>query len=281
MKRTLLTLFLVAVAGTVIWLAVSKKEQKPNRYYVGIGTTLYEVQENTLSFGGIRDGKTIQFNNEKGQFTRLIAVDRLLENGPAERAGLENSDILVEVDGESAKALGAEGVTQKITAKSVGQVVNLRVRRTDTEGNILREFTVDVALEPIDRVSWLPMDTWMSNRIASCGAYGSDGCDYDLSLSSMVHEEEGYVFVYTYKAQNSGKKTLTVNWDGMEFKLKPGESSQQDAVSDDFPVYVDRRATVKIYEDGQRPFAWWLNSLTGYGKLSWSAMAFVPADRVN
>lgn len=213
------------------------------RYYVGIGITLSQVEENTLSFGGTRDGKTIRFNNDKGQFTGLITIGRLLENGPAARAGLEDGDVLVEIDGESAWALGVEGVVRKITSKLVGQTVGLEVNRTDAEGNVLRELLVAVKLETIDRVSWVHLDLSLG------GGFGSK--DGMVKYSSVVSEDKATgKFIYRYEISNGTPEPVLLSstilnllfrkdeLDTTQYQLKldPAGTTTIVLESEDFPV---------------------------------------------
>lgn len=243
MKRTFAFLFFALIMATVTYAAPQQDNERIDRYYVGIGVTLYKVEENVLSFGGTRDGKVVRFNNEKGQFTGLITIGRLLENGPAQKAGLEDSDVLVGVDGEDASALDVSGVIRKITGKPVGQSVNLKVRRTDTEGNTLREFNVDVALGTIDRVSWVRLNFPLG------GGFGSQ--DGMVSYSSAVSEDKTTgKFTYRYEIYNGKPEPVILNstifnllfrkdesdTTQYQLKLNPAGTTTIVLESEDFPV---------------------------------------------
>jgi hypothetical protein len=239
-KRTFASLFFVLIAWS---LAFAQESPKPERYYVGIGVTLYKVEASTLSFGGTRNGESVRFNNEKGQFTGLIIIGRLLENGPAQKAGLEDSDVLVEVDGEDASSLDATEVMGKITEKSIGQNVSLKVRKTDTEGNTLRELTVDIVLETIDRASWVHLDFPLG------GGFGSQG--WMVNYSSVVSEDKATgKFTYRYEISNGTPETVILkstifnllfrkdNSDTTQYQLKlgPGGATTVVLESEDFPI---------------------------------------------
>jgi carboxyl-terminal processing protease len=76
---------------------------------------------------------------DMGEF---IAIDELIEKGPADKAGLKAGDLIIEVDGKSAKNLDDDAL-RKLIKGSPGTKLNLTIRnpltKTETQKIVLRE----------------------------------------------------------------------------------------------------------------------------------------------
>ncbi|SNU05277.1 serine protease Do [Lachnospiraceae bacterium] len=77
-------------------------------------------------------------------FPEGIYIKKVYENSPAEKCGLHNGDILVEIDGEEVYTL--EDVQKQLKKYEVGDKVELKIYRADTMGNYA-ETTIEATLE--------------------------------------------------------------------------------------------------------------------------------------
>jgi carboxyl-terminal processing protease len=85
------------------------------------------TDETQGQFDGI--GVSIQLNEDKN-----IVVFMPIEGAPAHKAGIQERDIIIEIDGESTKGLGLEGAAERIKGPR-GTIVHLKVfRPAETEG---------------------------------------------------------------------------------------------------------------------------------------------------
>ncbi|MDP3792956.1 MAG: PDZ domain-containing protein [bacterium] len=184
-------------------ISISACKDKPERYSIGIGVTLDEIGENIEAFGVRRGGQDLWFNNKSGKFNGAISLRQVLENGPAEKVGLEAGDTLLEIDGEDASELGVSGVVEKITNKSVGDSVDLKVRKTDENGNILKEFNTNVTLEKIDRVAWIPLNLELGGSFCT-----GDEC---IKYTTKVSEDKAKgKFTYYFSFSSTHSKPVIV-----------------------------------------------------------------------
>lgn len=220
--------------------AIAQTVQKTERYYVGMGVQLATIDENISALYG-EDGR--KYSNEKGQLTGLVVLRQILKGGPADKAGLKDMDVLLRVDRLIVTSLPGGFAIAHLTSRNEGDLVNLRVRRIDENGNSLKEFDVDVVLEKIDRVSWVPLDLSLG------GGFGSQ--DGMVSYSSMVSENKTIgKFIYRYEISNGTPKPVILNStifsllfrkgesDTTQYQLKldPGGTTTIVLESDDFPA---------------------------------------------
>ena len=314
MKKGLTVLAVILLFVSFFVRQVEAQEQVseiPKRYVVGIGAAFYKVEPSISAFSGRRNGQEIRFNNESERFTGSVFFNRILENSPAEKAGLESGDILLEVDGEHISFLGVSGAIKKMASKSVGDGVDLKVRQTDEVGNVLREFNVNVVLEVIDRADWVPQDIWFRSELSTCsindigkwnnkmlsfltiGLIKRDKCSYDIEFATMVSEDEKTgKFTYRYKISNTQGKTVMVRLQAIDVvsvstsnlvELDRGATKEFTLVTDAFPVEFGSRLDVH-----EKPEKWLIDfeekngffvSDRGYwaGLASSTVTAFVPA----
>jgi carboxyl-terminal processing protease len=93
------------------------------------------TEETKGEFGGIG----VEIGIRKGVLTVLGVMD----NTPAERAGIKDGDLIVNIDGESTKDLGLEDSVQKMRGER-GEKLNLKVYRPDKEELIPVEIKRDI-----------------------------------------------------------------------------------------------------------------------------------------
>lgn len=280
MKRILLILLLWAIAGVAVWYAVSLQGRKPvDRYYVGIGVQLYQVEEKVVA---MYDDNGEEYSNEKQQLTGFVLVRGILKGSPAEVAGLRDMDVVVGLDGRNGPP--SENVLSKaIRNGREGGTIRLKIRRIDKAGNTLNEFDTDVRRGIIDTVAWLSMDTWMTGSRSMCGP---DQCDYNVSFSSMVHEmKDGRTlnFIYYYKLENSGTKPVDVRWKLERWHtwkqtLEPGQSIEYGTASKEFPAYIPREAKFTVTDKNRGWFTRSITWLSGSNEVKTSMPAMVPAS---
>ena len=104
-----------------------------------------EVEENEQSNSGTYIGVGIQVREEGGE----IVVSELIEDSPAQKAGIESGDVLVAVDGESVRGEDVAEVTGKVQGPE-GTTVELTFLRDGEE----REFSMQRAELVDPSVSW-------------------------------------------------------------------------------------------------------------------------------
>jgi carboxyl-terminal processing protease len=105
-----------------------------------------EVEENEQSYSGTYIGVGIQLREEGEE----IVVSELIEDSPAQRAGIEPGDVLVAVDGESVRGKDVAEVTQRVQGPE-GSMVELTFLRDGEE----REFSMRRAELVDPSVSWI------------------------------------------------------------------------------------------------------------------------------
>lgn len=289
MKRAILILVPAGLfVGLLLYVGVFQKHQKPDRYYTGIGVQLYKVEPDILS---MYDENSQEYLNDNGQFTNLILIRNLLNDGPAAKAGLRDMDILLEIDGQQVdgkeiRTLSLFGARYALASGKPGDISRLKVRRMDTNGNPLEDYEFDVRKEIIDKVAWLPMDLWLHSSVGLCG---DSGCDYQVKVGTMVHEvkdgNQNY-FAYKYKIENLGSKVIEAKWkvnfwDKFKSKkiLKPGQNIEHTAISSDFPVESSREVSFLVDEPGQSHFVRSIKWFFGVSKMKFNATAFVPVNQ--
>ncbi len=284
MKRAVLIVVLVGLL-LYLFVGVFQKHQKPDRYYTGIGVQLYKVGPGISS---MYDKNGQKYLNSNGQFTNLILIRNLLDNGPAAKAGLRDMDVLLEVDGQQVdgkeiRVLSSFGVNNALASGKPGDISRLKIRRMDTNGNSLGDYEFDVRKESIDKVAWLPMGLWLYSGIDQCG---DNGCNYQVMVSTMVNEvKDGHqnYFSYKYKIENLGSTTIEVKWkinfwDKFKSKktLQPGQNMEYVSISDTFPIASSREVSFLIDEPGQSRLVRSLEWFFGVSEIKFNATAFVP-----
>lgn len=282
MRRILSILSLGLVLGLGVRYIISQQGNQPaDRYYVGIGVQLYQVEENIVT---MFDNNGQEYSNADQKLTGLVVLRKLLKNGPAEAAGLRDMDVVVGLDGRDGPP-SEQVLNDAIRSGKEGEMVRLKIRRIDKDGNTLNEFEIDVRRGIIDRVSWLTMDTWITG--GSRGQCGPNECDYNVSFNSRVHEDKASgKFVYDYKIENSGTKAVMVKWEALklvgvksEVLVASDGFEQLQFSSPDFPeFYYPAEMEIVVQDSESSGLLVWL---TGSSMVGGSMPAFVPADRVN
>jgi len=285
MKRFILIIVPAGLfVGLLLYAGVFQKHQKLDRYYTSIGVNLYKVEPDILS---MYDENGQEYLNDNGQFTNLILIRDILDNGPAAKAGLRDMDVLLEVDGRQVdgkeiRTLSFFGVNYALASGKPGDVSRLKIRRMDTNGNPLEDHEFDVRKEIIDKVAWLPMGRWLHSGVGS-------GYDYEVQVGTMVHEvkdgNQNY-FAYKYKVENLGSKVIEVKWkinfwDKFKSKkmLKPGQNMEYTTISDNFPVESSREVSFLVDEPGQSRFVRSIKWFFGVSEKKFSATVLVPVNQ--
>lgn len=86
------------------------------RYYAGIGAQFFTFGRDTLAWGT----SGLEYDNRDGKFTGLAVFSQLLKNGPAENAGIQVDDILLEIDGQKISVIGQENITKTLLRGEIG-----------------------------------------------------------------------------------------------------------------------------------------------------------------
>ncbi|MCD2256552.1 S41 family peptidase [Lactobacillus sp. CC-MHH1034] len=123
-----------AVNGMVQSLGDQFSEYLPKEDASDLNTTI------SASFGGI--GASVK------QSGNYVAVDAPVKDTPAKKAGLKTGDIILAIDGQSAKNLGVSKVVSKIRGK-IGTKVKLTLKRDDRQFDV----TLTRAKIPVKTVS--------------------------------------------------------------------------------------------------------------------------------
>lgn len=245
MKRGLaiLVAVLFILISVIAYYQIFGSTKKLERYYTGIGVQLWKVDQNINGFGGQRNGQSMWFKNDIGQFTGKTFLGQVLKNGPAGKAGLESADMLLAVDDEDVSIFGVEGVIQKITNKRVGDRVNLKIRQTDESGNVLRDFNVGLIMEEIDRADWAPLDLELGGAFCT----GNECIKYTAKVSE---DKNSGKFTYHFGFSNTHNQSIIIKSQlfnliggkdlsdstGSLLMLKQGENRQFIVETEDFPV---------------------------------------------
>jgi hypothetical protein len=230
------------------------------RFYVGIGIQPMQIDNTRIIAIPTSDGKEIK--NGQGQLIGKIFVGGRLKNGPAEKAGLLWTDVILAVDGLSADTLGLRGVIEKIADGGEDTSVRLSIGRLDPDGAIVETRDVDIPRATIDRVAWLPSAVVSHSKICSGRANGK-GKDECISVKSKFTEDKVRGdFVYWYQMTNDTKHTIRLQWEILDkavsgsyammnlVPLPAGTSRQFILRSKLLPGYADK--TVRVFVDTRR-----------------------------
>lgn len=212
--KPIITAVITACILTISANVFAQQKSETSRYYVGMGAQLYTVEENILMLSG-NDGK--KYSNKNGQLTGLTFLRQILKGGPADKAGLKDMDILLEVDRLIVTSMPGGFAIAHLTSRSEGDSVNLKVRRIDVDGITLNEFNVDVVLERIDRVAWVPLDLPLGGSFCtgdSCISYGSE-----ISENKTTGK-----FTYRYSFSSTYSKPVILQSTVLNFLLRTGEA---------------------------------------------------------
>src|SRR3989338_3082215 len=219
--------------------------QDLDRYYSGIGARYWQIAEETIKFWGQRNGLHIEFDNERGACTGHIVVGEIMAGGPAERAGLERGDMIIQIDNENVSS--PDAVSSKIRSKRLGENVNLRVRRMDEKGENYHEYTLVIRVETIDRADWVNYDfpskgSWGGSWEGSKGA--------TISYESGVSRTGDGGFIYYYDFTNNAGEVVVLHSEIINLLLRkdgdhetqyylvmnPGRTTSFALETKDFPV---------------------------------------------
>jgi hypothetical protein len=103
-----------ALAAMAVWAAAAGRadEEKPAGW---LGVAIGPVPPELAAHLGLADGAG-------------VAVSRVLDGGPAEKAGLQENDIVVDL-GDGQAVMGPEDLVDKVTARAPGETIELSVIR--------------------------------------------------------------------------------------------------------------------------------------------------------
>ena len=79
--------------------------------------------------------------------------------------------------------------------------IDLRIKRTDENGNILKEFNADVILGNIDRVAWIALDLDLGGALCT----GSECIEYTTKVSE---DKETGEFIYYFDFSSTHSKAI-------------------------------------------------------------------------
>lgn len=99
-------------------------------YYISADNFAAYMEQNNNAYVGI--GVTIQMQDESDDGFTIVSVTH---NSPAERAGLQNGDVILAVEGENAIALGMDEARNRVRGAE-GTKVELTLRRGDTQFDV-------------------------------------------------------------------------------------------------------------------------------------------------
>jgi carboxyl-terminal processing protease len=110
-----------------------------------------EVDQNRESLSGSYVGVGIQLENEGEQ----VVVTSPIDGSPAEEAGIETGDVIVEVNGRSVEGQDVSGVAEKVRGPE-GSTVTLTVSREERAGGQgrEREFELERRELELNAASW-------------------------------------------------------------------------------------------------------------------------------
>lgn len=224
-----------------------------DRYYTGIGIQLMWVTSDVRTFFRERNGQTETISNERGQLNGAILIAGVLRGGPAERAGVLDKDVILEIDGVSADTLLPAEIAAKIKEKSVGTPTRLSIGRLALDGRVVERRDIIVKTAKVDKVAWFP-----------AGARYASGISHDsiaLSVESKFTEDKKTgEFTYWYRLSNTSKSSVRIQWDVLDrvsraryssmviVPLAPGESREFTLKSKHHPA--EMRGDVRVLEEG-------------------------------
>ena len=227
-------------------------------------------------------------------------VGRVLSGGPADISGLKEGDRITEIDQLSAQAywLGTkeEGRGQVLNllnyfSDKKGRQVNLKVERGS------EVLSLSVYCTQIDRVAWVPLDTWLNSSLNMSEA--NNVVLGGVSVRSKVVEDKSTgKFIYTYRLLNTTKRPVTIQWSTLDIAnnnfpnlvyLKSKKQAEFVLTTYEFPIEHFGRLTIfKSIEDEK-----WLlesdkeNGFTTPNKDYWAGISrsgssgFVPFNRLS
>ncbi len=157
----------------------------------------YSVYMNSQDFKSMMDTTRGSFggvgmNLTQDEDTKQIKVYKVLPGTPAEKAGIEDEDILLKVDGEDVSGQDLDSVVLKVRGKE-GSTVNLEFKRGD------KEVSFDVVRDIIDieTVEWRMEDE--DNKIGYIYITEFDEVTYDQFMKAL------------YDLQDQGMKSLILD----------------------------------------------------------------------
>src|SRR3989344_2683643 len=264
MKKFALLLSLCLVANVAFAQNTSSTEPEViDRYYMGIGIQFNRIDEKTIGFSGAAG----EYKNDHGQFTGKVVVVRLLKNGPAERAGIQTGDILVDVEWLGIAELDLGSIHMIIrTAFTGDETIHLQMRRTDVDGVALKDFEVEMKREKIDRVAWVPMNQVMRGEMSG----GTTRGRFRLVFESKVTEDTTTGMFHLWsRVRNRGRIGTLLRWGMLERAMRGADPS----LSEDFDMVF-----IALNPGKSREFQLVTREIpTYYGGSAGTVQAFFPA----